>query len=149
MKTWRVIVVAVIQNEAGDYLICKKPADRGVFPGQWALPGGGIEEGEHMVDALRREVHEETGLEIEQIQPMFFKDGQYPKLFPDGSSQDIYMIFLLFSCRACRQAPVLGEEFEAYAWVKAEDLVCYDLNEQTKATFIQMGVYPGAEPLTV
>ena len=36
----RVIVCPVIQND-GEYLLCKMASDRGVFPGQWALPGGG------------------------------------------------------------------------------------------------------------
>ena len=140
MDTWRIIVVAVIQNSAGEILVCKKPARRGVFPGQWAIPGGGIEPGERMLDALRREVREEVGLEIQAIQPLFFKDGEYPKLYPDGSQQDVYMIFLLFSCRAVSKAVQLGEEFEAFAWVKAADLGQYDLNEQTRDTFVRLGM---------
>ena len=134
------IVVAVIQNSAGEYLLCRKPATRGVFPGQWAIPGGGIEPGERMIDALRREVREEVGLEIEAIRPLFFKDGEYPKLYPDGSQQDIYMIFLLFSCLAPGNEVHLGEEFEAFAWVKAANLGQYDLNEQTRATFTHLGL---------
>ncbi len=142
MDTWRIIVVAVIQNSAGEYLICKKPVRRGVFPGQCALPGGGIEPGERMLDALRREVREEVGLEIEDIRPLFFKDGEYPKLFPDGSRQDIYMVFLLFSCRALNNEVRLGEEFEEFAWVKSDELPKFDLNEQTRDTFAQLGIYP-------
>ena len=139
MDTWRIIVVAVIQNAAGEYLICKKPSRRGVFAGQWAIPGGGIEPGERMLDALRREVREEVGLEIQAIQPLFFKDGEYPKLYPDGSTKDIYMIFLLFSCRASGEAVQLGEEFEEFAWVRSADLRRYDLNEQTRDTFSRLG----------
>ena len=41
----RVIVVGLIHNGRGEWLLCKMPAERGVFPGQWGLPGGGIEPG--------------------------------------------------------------------------------------------------------
>src|SRR5882757_1198425 len=97
---YRVIVVAIVQNELGDYLICRMPRDRGVFPDQWGLPGGGIEEGERMETALRRELREELGIEVSDIKPLFFKDGQHSKSFADGSRRDVYMIFLIFSCRA-------------------------------------------------
>jgi nucleoside triphosphatase len=143
MSRFRVIVVAVIQNSRDEYLICRKPVTRGVFPGQWAIPGGGIEPGERMLDALRREVQEEVGLEIQDIRPLFFKDGEYPKLFPDGSQEEIYMVFLLFACRAASEAVQLGEEFEQFAWVKGADLINFDLNEQTKDTFSRLGVYAG------
>ncbi len=142
MNNWRIIVVSVIQNARGEYLICHKPSTRGVFPGQWALPGGGIEPGERMEAALRREVMEEVGLEITDIRSLFFKDGAYPKLYPDGHSVDTYMIFLLFACRAASERVQVGEEFDAYAWVKPGDLKNYDLNVESKGTFIQMGVYP-------
>ncbi len=140
MDTWRIIVVAVIQNSAGDFLIGRKPSTRGVFAGQWAIPGGGIEPGERMLDALRREVREEVGLEIQAIQPRFFKDGEYPKLYPDGSRQDVYMIFLLFSCRAASDTVRLGEEFEEFAWVSGADLPKYDLNAETRDTFRRLEI---------
>ena len=140
-ENWRVIVVGVIQNSKDEYLICRKPTSRGVFPGQWALPGGGIEPGERMEEVLRREIREEVGLEVTDIRPLLFKDGQYPKLFPDGSSKLIYMIFLVFTCRAGSEEVTVGEEFEAYAWVKREDLGGYDLNPETRDTFMQMGIH--------
>lgn len=51
----RTIVCPLIQND-GCYLLCKMADDRGVFPGQWALSGGGVEPGERIEEALRREV---------------------------------------------------------------------------------------------
>ncbi len=56
----RTIVCPLIQND-GAYLLCKMADDRGVFPGQWALSGGGVEPGERIEEALRREIREELG----------------------------------------------------------------------------------------
>ena len=56
----RTIVCPIIQND-GAYLLCKMADDRGVFPGQWALSGGGVEPGERIEEALRREIREELG----------------------------------------------------------------------------------------
>lgn len=136
----RVIVVAVVQNERGDYLICRMPRDRGVFPGQWGLPGGGIEAGERMEAALRREIKEELGIEINDIKPLFFKDGLHKKSFADASQLDIYMIFLVFLCRAASDEIKLSAEFSDYAWVSRETLQDYDLNSATIETFRQAGV---------
>lgn len=66
----RTIVCPLIQND-GCYLLCKMADDRGVFPGQWALSGGGVEPGERIEEALRREVREELGeqLVLSEITP--------------------------------------------------------------------------------
>lgn len=57
----RTIVCPIIQNDGAD-LLSKMADDRGVFPGQWALSGGGMEPGETMEQALRREIREELDL---------------------------------------------------------------------------------------
>lgn len=136
----RVIVVPMIKNRHGQYLLCKKPANRGVFPGQWGLIGGGIESGETMEQALRRETREEVGLEVSHIEPLFFADGSFPKHYPDGSQQQIYMIFLVFACRAESEEVVLNDEFEQFAWVDWRDLIRYDLNPRTRASFHALGL---------
>jgi nucleoside triphosphatase len=135
----RLIVVGVVQNEQGEVLICKMPQDRGVFPGQWGLPGGGIEDGETIEAALRRELGEEVGLSVKDIQPLFFTDGLYTKTFPDGSQREIYMVFLLFSCRAASGDVRLNDEFEASAWVKPGAVKDFDLNIETRKTFRRLG----------
>jgi nucleoside triphosphatase len=137
---YRTIVVGVIQNENGEILVCKKPADRGVFPGQWGLPGGGIEPGEKMEAALRREIHEEVGIQVIDVRPLFFTDGQYPKTYPDGSQREVYMIFLVFSCLAASEPVRLGQEFIEYAWVNRSGLNTYDLNITTRDTFQRIGM---------
>jgi nucleoside triphosphatase len=139
MKT-RIIVVPLITNSHGELLLCKMPDHRGVFPGQWGLPGGGIEEGESMIDALHREVREELGITVTQITPWSFRDDVQEKRYPDGHRESVYMIYLLFECRTHEHTIQLNDEFDAYAWVQPDHLITYDLNSATQISFQQKGL---------
>ena len=137
----RTIVCPVIQNE-GEYLLCKMADDRGVFPGQWAISGGGMEPGETMEEALRREIGEELGdaLEITEVKPWAFRDDVRVKTYADGTTEQIYMIYLIFDCVAANREVKINEEFQAFAWVKPEDLGAYDLNIATRKTLTLKGL---------
>lgn len=137
----RTIVCPIIQNN-GDYLLCKMADDRGVFPGQWALSGGGMEPGETMEQALLREISEELGdkLEITRITPWHFRDDVRMKTYADGTQEEIYMIYLMFDCESRNRDVTFNEEFQAVAWVSPQDLPHYDLNVATRRTFIDKGL---------
>jgi len=137
----RIIVCPLIENQ-GEYLLCKMADDRGVFPGQWALSGGGMEPGETMEQALRREITEELGdrLVISQVTPWAFRDDVRIKTYADGSQEEIYMIYLIFDCVAANRDIVLNEEFQDHAWVKPDAFPRYDLNVATRATLTQKGL---------
>ncbi len=138
----RTIVVGLVWNREGKLLLCRMHPERGVFPGQWGFPGGGIEPGEKMEAALRREMREELGVEIEDIRPALFKDCEAEKTFPDGSRRPVYMIFLLFHCRAVSLDLRLNEEFVEHRWVSAGDLGGMDLNSETVDTLKRLGEWP-------
>ncbi|WP_223588885.1 NUDIX hydrolase [Neobacillus bataviensis] len=71
-------VVAAIDKE-GKILLQKRPE------GIWALPGGLLELGESAEDAGRREVFEETGVEIGQLElAAVFSGKQYFRKLPNG-----------------------------------------------------------------
>jgi 8-oxo-dGTP pyrophosphatase MutT (NUDIX family) len=59
----RVCVAVVIRDDVGRILLLKR-CDSGSYPGQWCLPGGGVEARETLFKACQREVGEETGLEV-------------------------------------------------------------------------------------
>jgi len=137
----RIIVCPVIQNE-GEFLLCKMASDRGVFPGQWALSGGGVEPGETIEVALRREIMEELGEEliITDIKPWAFRDDTRMKTYPDGTTEEIYMIYLIFDCVSGNRNITFNEEFQEVIWVLPELMKDMDLNEATRVTFTQKGI---------
>ncbi|MBA0050221.1 NUDIX domain-containing protein [Streptomyces sp. AJS327] len=57
------VVGAVIADPEGRVLLLRRTADD-YLGGLWELPSGGVEEGESLIGALRREVEEETGLSV-------------------------------------------------------------------------------------
>ncbi|SFD73073.1 NUDIX hydrolase [Streptomyces aidingensis] len=62
----KTVVGAVITREDDRVLLLHRPAED--YPGGlWELPSGGAEPGESLIDALRREVEEETGLRVSTV----------------------------------------------------------------------------------
>ena len=59
-------VGALCVDDEGRVLLARRRAT--VYDGYWDIPGGFLEEGEHPLDALRRELEEETGLDVEPLQ---------------------------------------------------------------------------------
>lgn len=95
------------------------------FPGLWELPGGSVEVGERLEEALRREVREETGLSVEIGHPfhasMFQADGE------EGTR--VTVVAIEFLCRVTEGARVRLSplEHDAFAWVRPENLTGYRL----------------------
>jgi len=73
---------AIIFNQAGEILVLKHRFRAG---SGWGLPGGFLERGEQPIDALRRELREELGLEIDDVEIFaarsFLKPKQVEVLF--------------------------------------------------------------------
>jgi 8-oxo-dGTP pyrophosphatase MutT (NUDIX family) len=62
----RIGAYGVCRDAAGRVLLVRAAHD-GSTSGRWNLPGGGIDHGEHPVDAVVREMREETGLDVEVV----------------------------------------------------------------------------------
>ena len=62
------IVVGLITNEQGEIFLTKRdePGNAAAH-GKWEFPGGGVDFGEDPLEALKREVREETGFEVEPL----------------------------------------------------------------------------------
>jgi len=103
---------AVLQNSNGEVLILQHKS------GPWLLPGGRINQGEYYLDALKREVKEETGFSDFSIQKILEVDS-----FIDESKAKYSVTFL---CSAPDFKAKLSEEHKVFAWVTKETLDNYN-----------------------
>jgi hypothetical protein len=62
------------------------------------------------------------------------------KTYPDGTTEEIYMIYLIFDCVSTNRAITFNDEFQEIIWVQPEALKDMDLNEATRTTFTQKGL---------
>ena len=71
------VAVGVLLRPDGDFLLTSRPAGK-VYEGYWEFPGGKLEAGETVEQALRRELHEEIGITIGPAQPWKVELVDYP-----------------------------------------------------------------------
>lgn len=112
-----VAVKAVIIND-GKILILRE-ADtytEGTQTYRYQLPGGRINPGEPFIEALHREVKEETGLQIEVGEPLYV--GEWFPVIKGVS----YQIVAVFLCCTPKTFDIkLSEEHDAFEWVSLEE----------------------------
>lgn len=128
MKQIIVAVGAVVKDRK--VLLTKRIDPRPKFNNVWEFPGGGVEGGEEVIAALKREIKEETNLKIEPIEML-------PKIYTAnrGKRDGDYQVFLVFYfCRIISGKIKLQDaESKEYVWCNIKDLkkmkLIMDLNK--------------------
>ena len=113
MKKQIVGTYGFILNDNGEFLIIQR-SKTDSHPGLWELPGGGSEFGEHPQDAVKREVREETGLDVEVLHPI--------SVISHLKHDSVQLIMLVFFCRMTdtTQTVKLSHEHIDYTWISVE-----------------------------
>jgi 8-oxo-dGTP diphosphatase len=71
------VAVAILVRPDGCVLLAQRPR-RKAYAGYWEFPGGKVEPDEAVIDALRREIREELGVDIERAYPWITRSFAYP-----------------------------------------------------------------------
>ena len=108
-----VIVLGIIYDpKEKKILIGKRENDPDVPQLSWCFPGGRPEYGEKLEDAVKREIKEETGLDVESLGSI------HSKVYPE--KKDFLAIYYL--CEMTEGELQAGDNFIELKWVKPEEL---------------------------
>jgi 8-oxo-dGTP pyrophosphatase MutT (NUDIX family) len=135
-KTHQIDVTAIIRNQEGKYLICKRSHKEKAFPNKWCVPGGKIKTTDFshlpkdtedhwanvIENTLRKEVREETALEIKNIDYV----SNLAFTHPNGHST------IIISMHADLDSGEIGlnqDELTDHAWVTLHEAREFDLIE--------------------
>jgi 8-oxo-dGTP diphosphatase len=70
------VAAAVLQRDDGAFLLAERPPGK-AYAGYWEFPGGKVEPGETVEQALARELHEELAIDVERSYPWLTRDYDY------------------------------------------------------------------------
>lgn len=85
-----------LRGEGGsEEVLLTRLADHVGGPGRWTLPGGGLDHGETVEQGLRREVHEETGLDVRALHLLGTSSTHFTGRSPAGVLEDFHGVRLL------------------------------------------------------
>lgn len=115
------VAAGCLQRADGRVLICQRPSHK-IYPGQWEFPGGKCEHGETAVEALRRELHEELGIEVATCEPLIRLRHDYPEL---SVQLDVWRV-------SAWRGTVKSNEHPEIAWVIPEQLHRWQLLDANK-----------------
>jgi 8-oxo-dGTP diphosphatase len=104
--------------------------ERGREPlkGYWSLPGGILEVGELLDEAIRREVLEETGLVVEPVEIVEI----FERIMKDGEGRTEYHYVLVdYLCRVTGGALAAADDASRAEWFEREELPALKLTEGT------------------
>ena len=125
-----VVGVGAVVVKDGKAIIIKRANEP--YKGQWSIPGGRVELGESLADAVRREIREETGLEVD-VGPVI---EVFERVMRDDNSQPVmesarvvrfHFVIIDYLCTWVSGTLSAGDDADAAVWVTSDELPQYDI----------------------
>lgn len=121
-RPYLAVSAAIIRD--GRVLIARRA--RGPALGIWTLPGGVVEAGESLLEALKREVAEETGLAIEPVTLAGYREV----VARDGDARVVrHFVIMCFASRWISGEPQLNDELSEARWLQPSELDALNTTE--------------------
>ncbi len=124
------IVGVLIFNQEGKIFIMVSPK----WQGKYSLPGGHIELGERIEEAAKREIKEETALDIFDIEFLMVQEC----IFSEEFHKKKHFIFLDYIAKARNTNVILdGREGTKHVWITIDESLKLPLNLYTRNTILE------------
>jgi nucleoside triphosphatase len=117
-------VGAFIFNAKGELLLMESHK----WPGRYVVPGGHVELGERLEEAVVRESKEETGLDVRDIEFINYQQFIYDPAF----WKQRHFIFFDFVCQTDSADVQLNDEAEGFVWVEPRQALTMELDTYTR-----------------
>jgi 8-oxo-dGTP diphosphatase len=132
VKRTSIRVVAAVIERNGKYLITQRRPEA-VLPLLWEFPGGRAEAGESDEEALRREMRERLGVDIDVG----------PQLATSVHDYEGYSVTLVVYKAALLSEKILPLRVNAFHWVSSEEFERYSFPPADQATMDKLLGFPG------
>jgi 8-oxo-dGTP pyrophosphatase MutT (NUDIX family) len=147
--------VIIVSSDNKVLMGLKDPSKGGVYPDAWHIPGGGVDEGESLEEAARREGLEETGiadLAKAELAPLAsIGHGETTKTLKDGERVWCRMTFNRFEARLDKPASEIGlrptDDLVELQWFDPDDLADVEQIPGGREFFIEAGYIMADKPL--
>jgi ADP-ribose pyrophosphatase YjhB (NUDIX family) len=126
-----IAVGAVIEDDEGRILLVKHVPERGGFwKGKWICPGGKLKLGESIEQGIKREVMEETQLEISLTTPLV----PFERIVKARGKTELHVIYIDYLARLVGGELRPGSDVGEAIWVRREDIpsIWDELHDDTK-----------------
>ncbi len=133
-KPFALSVKVLIRDGAGRCLLLKRSISSKGNPGKWDLPGGKLDPGENLEQALLREAIEETGLTISLTRVLGAAESEAPAR---------RVAYLIFEGRITSGQVKLSEEHEDFSWVAVKDIGKVDIAPQFRPLLKELSATSG------
>jgi nucleoside triphosphatase len=121
----KIAVGALVFNKEGKLFLGKCDSK---WDGKWIVPGGHVEWGETIHDAMVRELKEETDLDATSCEYFWLQECIFPKEF----HKEMHFIFPCFICKVDSTDVTLNDEFDGHTWVTLDEALNMDVNASSK-----------------
>jgi 8-oxo-dGTP pyrophosphatase MutT (NUDIX family) len=142
----RIVAAHIVSNDNKVLFGRKLPGTGAVYEDAWHIPGGGVDPGESDEVAVRREVHEETGLDLKNATVTLIDDkgvGEAVKTI-GGEPVLVKMIFMIYKIQLTENASdvrvVEGDDLVGFEWFDIDELLAMNLTPPGKALFKRIGI---------